>query len=437
MKYRTLHAPGKTRRPWIGATVLLAWALLAGGCSPAHRVARYMDRQLGPPHEPLQYTGVLLADAEDGRTLYALNAQKAFTPASNTKLFTLYAALKALPERIPALKYHFRGDTLYVVATGDPSALHPDLADSTALKFMGGFPVVALVNDNLADPALGPGWAWDDYDQYYSPGRSAMPIHGNILRLREAAGSLLADPAVFRDSLRPGEHPFARAQHQNIFYSLPAPGDTLDIPLYTSPGLERRLWAAALGKPLAKARLPFSEPLQALPGIAADTLLRKMMTESDNFIAEQLMLLVSSTLGDTLSFERARDHVLKQWLADLPQPPRWVDGSGLSRYNQVSPASVVYLLQKMQAEIPEGRLFALMAQGGRPGTLRTVFRDPAGPYLFGKTGSMGGVQNLSGYLKTRSGKTVVFSLMNNHFTGPGRLVRERMERMLEWVREHY
>ena len=149
------------------------------------------------------------------------------------------------------------------------------------------------------------------------------------------------------------------------------------------------------------------------------------------------MLLVSSTLGDTLSFERARDHVLKQWLTGLPQPPRWVDGSGLSRYNQLSPASVVYLLQKMQAEIPEARLFALMAQGGRPGTLRTWSRDPMGPYLFGKTGSMGGVQNLSGYLKTRSGKTVVFSFMNNHFTGPGRLVRARMERILEWVREHY
>jgi D-alanyl-D-alanine carboxypeptidase/D-alanyl-D-alanine-endopeptidase (penicillin-binding protein 4) len=149
------------------------------------------------------------------------------------------------------------------------------------------------------------------------------------------------------------------------------------------------------------------------------------------------MLLVSSTLGDTLSFERARDHALKHWLSELPQPPRWADGSGLSRYNQFSPESVVFLLQKMYAEIPEARLFALMAQGGQPGTLRTWFRDPQGAYLFGKTGSLSGVQNLSGYLKTRSGKTVVFSFMNNHFTGPGRLVRARMERMLEWVRENY
>ena len=437
MEHAAPCTPQKNRSPWIGATALLACALLAGGCSAGHRVARYMDRQLGPPQEPLQYTGVLLVDAKDGRTLYDLNAQKAFTPASNTKLFTLYASLMALPEQIPALKYLHRGDTLYVVGTGDPSALHPDLADSTALNFLTGFPVVALVNDNLADPAWGPGWAWDDYDQYYSPERSAMPIHGNILRLQATADSLRADPAVFRDSLRPGSHPFARALQENIFHRLPAPGDTLDIPLHTSPGLERLLWAAALGKPLAEARPPQPESLNVLPGIAADTLYRKMMTESDNFIAEQLMLLVSSTLGDTLSFGVARDHVLKQWLAGLPQPPRWVDGSGLSRYNQFTPASVVFLLRKMHTEIPEARLFGLMAQGGQPGTLRTWFRDPTGPYLFGKTGSMSGVYNLSGYLKTRSGKTVVFSFMNNHFTGPSRLVRARTERILEWVRENY
>ena len=424
--------------PQIAASLLPALVVLAGGCSPGRQTARFMDRQLGPPNEPLQYTGVLLADAHTGRTLYALNAQKAFTPASNTKLFTLYAALKALPDHIPALKYHQRGDTLYVVGTGDPAALHPDLADSTALNFMRGFPVIALTNDNLADPAWGPGWAWDDYDQYYTPGRSAMPLHGNILRMQATADSIRVVPAVFRDSLLPGEAPFARAPQQNIFYRLPKAGDTLDIPLHTSPGLERLLWAEALGKPVVATRLPGQpQPLQVLAGIPSDTLYRKMMTESDNFIAEQLMLLVSSTLGDTLSFERARDHVLGQWLGGLPQPPRWVDGSGLSRYNQFSPESVVFLLQKMYDEIPEARLFSLLAQGGQPGTLRAWHRDAQGPYLFGKTGSLSGVQNLSGYLKTRSGKTVVFSFMNNHFTGPGRLVRARMERILEWVRDKY
>lgn len=417
--------------------ILFAFALLTAACSPGRRMARFMDRQLAPPNEPQQFTGLLLVDAADGHTLYALNAEKVFTPASNTKLFTLYAALKTLPDRVPALKYTQRGDTLYVVGTGNPAALHPNLADSTALAFMQGFSVVAMANENLSDPAWGPGWAWDDYDQYYMPGRSAFPIHGNSVRLVSGPGEMRVSPAIFRDSVQPREEPFARALQQNRFYRLPNLGDTLEIPLHTSPGLERKLWSEALGKPLAAASLPLGDSLLVLPGIAADTLYKKMMTESDNFIAEQLMLGVSSALGDSLSFERARDHVLEQWLPGLPQTPRWVDGSGLSRYNQFSPASVVYLLLKMKDEFPEPRLFALMAQGGQPGTLRDWYRDVQGPYLYGKTGSLSGVQNLSGYLKTRSGKTVVFSFMNNHFPGSSHQVKARMERILNWVRDQY
>ena len=91
----------------------------------------------------------------------------------------------------------------------------------------------------------------------------------------------------------------------------------------------------------------------------------------------------------------------------------------------------------MRSEFPESRLFALLAQGGQAGTLRNWYSDGQGPYLFGKTGSLSGVHNLSGYLKTRSGKTVVFSFMNNHYTGSSQPVKARMQRILNRVRDHY
>ncbi|TNF75852.1 MAG: D-alanyl-D-alanine carboxypeptidase, partial [Bacteroidetes bacterium] len=72
-----------------------------------------------------------MVDAGQGDTLYRWNAGKYFTPASNMKLFTLYAGLKTLPDHIPALKYQVRSDTLLVLGTGDPSALHPVLMDSS------------------------------------------------------------------------------------------------------------------------------------------------------------------------------------------------------------------------------------------------------------------------------------------------------------------
>ena len=75
--------------------------------------------------------------------------------------------------------------------------------------------------------------------------------------------------------------------------------------------------------------------------------------------------------------------------------------------------------------------------GGKEGTLKDWYKDPDGPYLFGKTGSLSNNHNLCGYLRTKSGKTVVFSFMNNHYRKPTTLVKSRMQRLLIWVREHY
>lgn len=57
-------------------------------------------------------TGFVLFDPETDSTIYSLNGSKYFTPASNTKLFTFYAGLKALSENLRALEYITRGDSL-------------------------------------------------------------------------------------------------------------------------------------------------------------------------------------------------------------------------------------------------------------------------------------------------------------------------------------
>ncbi|MCY7331047.1 MAG: D-alanyl-D-alanine carboxypeptidase, partial [Saprospiraceae bacterium] len=57
-------------------------------------------------------------------------------------------------------------------------------------------------------------------------------------------------------------------------------------------------------------------------------------------------------------------------------------------------------------------------------------------WLFAKTGSMGGVVCISGYLRTRRGKTLIFSFMNNNFVGSAKPWRLEMRRILELVAGH-
>jgi D-alanyl-D-alanine carboxypeptidase/D-alanyl-D-alanine-endopeptidase (penicillin-binding protein 4) len=378
-----------------------------------------------------------MVDAESGDTLMSLNAERYFTPASTTKVFTLYAALKTLPPRLPALKYQVRGDSLHVLGTGDPSALHPVLGDRTAVDFIGGHRHVVLYPATLEDPPWGPGWAWDDYDRYYMVERAALPIYGNVLRVVREGNASRVTPAMFRDSLLSGRGDARRAPEANRFYYYPPLRDTMEIPLKLSPGLTLALWEEASGRSLVRGKTLPKGPWQVLPGMASDSLYREMMSVSDNFLAEQLMLLVSGTLGDSLSFSRARDFILQTHLKDMPSPPRWVDGSGLSRYNLFSPESLVYVLMELYREIPQERLFALMARGGEKGTLQDLYLDPNGPFLFGKTGSLSNNHNLCGYLRTNSGRTLIFSFMNNHYVKPTRLIQARMQRILLWIRENY
>ena len=159
---------------------------------------------------------------------------------------------------------------------------------------------------------------------------------------------------------------------------------------------------------------------------------------NDNFIAEQLLLLCSGIIGDTLNPERAIQFVMNTHLSNLPDMPVWVDGSGLSRYNLLTPRSVVFLWNKIYSLVPKERLFGMLATGGKSGTIRNWYNgDGDKPYIFGKTGTLRHNHCLSGYLVSRSGKTLIFSFMNNNFTVPQNDIRKNMQTILNLIYENY
>jgi D-alanyl-D-alanine carboxypeptidase/D-alanyl-D-alanine-endopeptidase (penicillin-binding protein 4) len=142
-------------------------------------------------------------------------------------------------------------------------------------------------------------------------------------------------------------------------------------------------------------------------------------------------------------FDTLQESPVLRWATDslfkaAPDEVRWVDGSGLSRYNLLSPNFLSgVLLELWKTQKDQKRLLSLFPAGGQSGTLANWFAPPAGkpPYVFAKTGSMGGVYCLSGYLRADSGKWYVFSFMYNNFTGSNIPCKEEIQRLLGKIRE--
>lgn len=131
----------------------------------------------------------------------------------------------------------------------------------------------------------------------------------------------------------------------------------------------------------------------------SDSLYKPMMHQSDNFFAEQTLLMAANEFLGYMSDEKMIDTILTTDLKDIPQRPTWVDGSGLSRYNLCTPQSFVYLLNKLKIEFGLERLQNILPTGGE-GTLAAYYKKDAA-YIFAKTGTSNNHCALSGFIITK------------------------------------
>ncbi|MEC8832763.1 MAG: D-alanyl-D-alanine carboxypeptidase, partial [Bacteroidota bacterium] len=382
------------------------------------------------------FHGLLIIDSKNQKEIYAHNANKYFTPASNTKIVTFYTAQKLLPKNIPTLKYVVANDTLFIQGTGDPSWLHPYFMDSTAIQWLQHQETIALYTKNHNEKRYGPGWAWEDYDTYFSPEKSPLPLYGNVATISKQE-ELKVTPKIFQNQTILKDTTINRIEFKNQFYIAPKEQDTMEIPYIISDDLTKKLLEEVLGKEIYLTQhFPEGEK-QTLYGMETDSIYKRMLFKSDNFLAEQLLLAASGTISDTLGTKNVIDYMLDTQLKDLEHRPRWVDGSGLSRYNLFTPRSFVQILEKLHNEIPEERLFAIFPMWGPDNTVEQWEDTTTEPFLFAKSGSVGNNYNLSGYLKTKSGKLLIFSFMNNHFRVPSKEIRETIYSNLKKVYENY
>jgi D-alanyl-D-alanine carboxypeptidase/D-alanyl-D-alanine-endopeptidase (penicillin-binding protein 4) len=208
------------------------------------------------------------------------------------------------------------------------------------------------------------------------------------------------------------------------------------VPIHFGKGVTAALLADTLKRPVTEVRLPLPAQAAVLRSVPADSVYKVMMQESDNFLAEQLLLACAMQVGDSLYGETAIRYAKKNLLFDLPDEPRWVDGSGLSRYNLFTPRSIVRLWEKIYTLVPRERLLPLLATGGQAGTIKNYYKADK-PYVFGKTGTLSNNHCLSGFVVTEKGRTLIFSYMNSNFVSPTHEVRTYMENILDHIRRRY
>jgi D-alanyl-D-alanine carboxypeptidase/D-alanyl-D-alanine-endopeptidase (penicillin-binding protein 4) len=173
--------------------------------------------------------------------------------------------------------------------------------------------------------------------------------------------------------------------------------------------------AAGAARVLAEASSP---PLRDIAGV--------LMKASQNLYAETLLKASGAATGGLGTTQAGRSAVVA-WLRGWNIDDRSLvlaDGSGLSRYNYVTADLIVAILARMYADPQHREPFAAsLAVAGKDGTMAVrLRRTRAQGNALVKTGSISNVRTLSGYVRTRDGETLAFSMLANDFVIPAATV---------------
>lgn len=384
------------------------------GCSVSKKIEKDLRSNAGQGNF---FKGISVVDAKTGESLIGFNEGRYFTPASNVKLFTLYAALRTLQDSITSFDYVRKNDSLILKGTANPLFL-VDSLDAKAMTFLRNCKEnIYLMDADIEEAVYGMGWSWDDYAYYYMPEKQLFPIYGNVVSVSKKGDAFKVIPDLFTERFQITSSPkMVRNRDMNEFYiDRSADFSNKKIPFKTSNQLVADLMSKELDRKVILLDNKVNYDFKSFKEVPYDTLYTRMMVHSDNFMAEQLMLRVGSVAKGKYSVAEAIQFSLENYLSDIPQEPRWVDGSGLSRYNLFTPESITYLLKKMFEELPVDQLFSFLPQGGKSGTLKNNYKGQ--DYIRAKSGTLSNNYSLSGYLISKKGRVLIFSYMNNHFSG--------------------
>lgn len=398
--------------------------------------------------------------------LYLHNANQGFMPASNLKLFTAAQVMRRLSlqtqfttvlEIPPAGRWTLQGG-------GDPSLDAAGLNELAARVAAAGIrrcPGVQVGPAKFqAETFQGRfpfGWIMDDALWYYGPAVSDLAFHRNQVDVRLTAGRQPGDPvSVSLTEPVPGFTAVQNLESRVVTGSALLKGIPVDDLIAVSqlpatetapagrilltgslpPGAQEdlglavpdpRAWAChalqqiltdrgiTAGESAPEVAAPRSFAVQSPP---LQVLMRRLLKQSDNLYAEMLLrasIPVSSQPG--WNAPHAAEGDLLRWLQEPGHPALYLkmhDGSGLSRYDLVSPRTVAALLARAMEAPWGGTLLDCLPVAGVDGTLKhRMTQAPAAGNVRAKTGTFSIASNLSGYVRTRDGHVLAVVVLTN------------------------
>jgi D-alanyl-D-alanine carboxypeptidase/D-alanyl-D-alanine-endopeptidase (penicillin-binding protein 4) len=468
--------------------LMVLWVLVLGGCttvappgrtlSPTERLRNAIDAVLSDSIFIPSRASVKVVSLNTNEVLYDRDSRQLMRPASNMKLLTSATALHTLGRTYQFKTCVFsdsitaagivRGN-LYLKGYGDPDLRISDL-DSAALylRSMGISQVWGdIVGDNsyFDDLEWGNGWMWDDEPDPDEMFISALSVNKNCVSVTVSPTPAPSDSVLA--SCDPPT-PFITIQKRAKTVR-----DSATVPLHISRlfmerlntvtvsgevqvggGIRQRrvsvwrpeLFAAQILKESLQRNgiYVFGQPRFGITPETArkvwekdwplESVILAMNKVSDNLSAENLLKTIGAQERGLPGSARNGIYVVNSFLASCGLDTTGhsiADGSGVSHYNLVTGDEVLRLLTVV-ARSPEifPVLYASLPIAGVDGTLENrMIGTAAAGNLRAKTGTLSGVSSLSGYVTTRDGELLVFSMMMQNFVIPTRYYHSAQDRI--------
>ncbi len=403
---------------------------------------------------------------------YSRNSEKLFVPASSAKIIISLTALSLLkPEYRFKTEVFWDSKNLYIKGYGDPSLSTQDL-ELIADKIITQRGIKSIDNliydDSYFDSQeVGSGWIEEPEAFGFNARISALSLNNNCIRVfikpakkqgKEAKFMLYPETDFVRvinntstedkDSLCVERKLLSEKNYLVLKgkISKDSFGKTfvrhIENPsFYTATVFKETLKDMRIkvkGK-IIKEKIPDSlKPIYTHHSKPLVYLIYQMNKGSVNFYAEQILKAIGAEISEPPGSFKKGSLEIQEFLKSINLSEnefRIYDGSGLSRYDLISPHGIVKVLLSGLSD-PEIRpeFLSSLPTSGIDGTLKRRLRGSSSARkVRAKTGTMLGVSSLSGYVQTEKGNLIVFSIMMNNYTASASLIRKIQDNIVKLI----